>query len=270
MTALAITESVAIETLMDLPLAIRQVELLIREGATDVLDEARRQAEAHALYAKRSHAEQRELHFTKIRVLAEAALGVLSFDQPEVVTRGKRGDWRALAAAFERGHLWEFVGRGDGSASVAWHIRDSGWTSVPGSAVGIKSAWEEDGDPSIPWFKARRIAFETGLDLKSLPADRNYVLNLREARRGQSERMVSLHRAWERLARMKRSERIATAAKNRGQHVSAAYSYLRRCLQEMHEAQSEFDNGEVAANFDLWYHLHHAEDALGDLLRVPE
>lgn len=118
------------------------------------LTEIRAKAEAQALFEKRAGYTEREQHFAKLRLLAEAGLGVLSFNgSVEIDGVDNQQKFRILASAFERGKLLEEcellvsespdrtgrTGRPSSPLSlstVARHLRDRGYTHASVKSLG--------------------------------------------------------------------------------------------------------------------------------------
>jgi hypothetical protein len=94
----------ALAELPHLDVAVEDVKRLVLVCDDGLLDEARRRAEAYALYEKRAGNFERERHFAILRLLAEAGLGILSFDDPGLAeTSQARVRWRLLARRESQG-----------------------------------------------------------------------------------------------------------------------------------------------------------------------
>lgn len=256
------------DSLPDIRDAQEQVKDLIREGQAGLLDEVRRRAEAQALYEKRAGHRDREEHFARLRLLTEAALGVLGFDDGEVLADlnlHQRGCWRALASAFERGKLLDCANASPSlsPSAVAGTIRDRGYTFVPGPAIGLGRGI------SVRWFEARKIAMESGLDLHSLPADPAYIRKQQTRYSNQSRRMFRQQEAQERQNRVARQKAIAAATREKGPRMDAAYAFLRRTLQSLQDAQEDLSGDERRDMKRVFRLLYEAEEEIGELLRVP-
>lgn len=225
----------------------------ILEMAQPDLDEIRRSAEAYALYEQRTGNDERAIHCVKLARLAEAALGVLAFDDPSVLEMGlpadKRGlvarrtNWSLLAAALERGQLLEMMegmsldelSLGHLAARVRWR----GWASVPTEAFYGMDLGPGKRPAKIGWRKAREFARERGIDFSSLPCNRAAVAAERKRRKTSGDRWYRDQRAKKRLARAKLAREMQAVAADRGPVTDEAYSYLRRCLQKLHDSQRE-------------------------------
>lgn len=227
--------------LPDLDRAQGTIDALVEAGAAETLDEARRQSEANALYERRAGYAERADHFARLKILAEAALGVLSFADSSVVEpAARRTQWRALAAAFERGTLLavcdQLVSQGRTLATdvVAAAVRAEGYTYVQGKALGCRQA--------VPWARARGLAREQGVPAESLPVDKVHLQERYDRAAEHSRFMRRAFAARERLERMQAQKARAAAARATGPQISTAYGLLRRSLQALHDAQAEIPN----------------------------
>lgn len=246
--------------------AAREMLRLVEEQRADLLDEVRRRAEAASLYEKRKHNLDGERAYATLRLLAEAAIGILAFDEPELLKRQNltyQSAWKALAAAFERDVLLAVIAETEESLTttrVASRVRDLGYSSVPGHTFGL----DED---SVPWARARQLAREKQMDLTKLPADKAAATRRRRASRDASRQMTERYRAYAREERRRKRHQIKRAASERGPKISEAYSLLRRTLLALHEAQGEVSRAERKAHLDMaFHHLYEAEREIGNAL----
>jgi hypothetical protein len=276
-SAIAVIEDSEHPVLPDLDDVAGQIAHLIEEGEGAALDEIRRRAEALMLYENRKRNAESERHFAKLRLLAEAGLGSLSYDDPTVIkSEAERAAWRSLAAAFERGKLLSICDeippsprgrdRSLATQSVASEIRDAGLTCVPGRFLGGSA-------PTVKWIVARRIIRERGLDAHQAPPDRRYITERRRARQEASQRMQKLYRANERLEQTRLRKLTAAAARNHGPRIAEAFSLLRRLLDELQSARDSEFAGEanVLKRHQLdraFTSLYKAEDAIAEALNV--
>lgn len=246
-----------------------QVVVLVADGAAGILDEARRQAEAHALYEKRTTSQERANHYSKMRLLAEAGLGVLSFDDPAVVKKSfQRTAYRALAAALERGRLLDLC---EGRSGIGWHqtlgtermagvVRDHGLTHVPGEALDTRG--------SVPWVVARVLARDLGIAPSTLPTDDGPSRRRVAAARAQSDRMHALYRAAERERRAKLTKDLIKAANSRGPRTDIAYGLLRRALQALDASLQESTGEDREWLESAMEQMYEAEERVGKALRL--
>jgi hypothetical protein len=241
---------------------------LVSEGAVAGLDEARRQAEAHSLYERRSQHLDRALYYRRLKLLTEAALGVISLDDPDAVPKNQRHKWRVLASALERGHLVEML-NADADERVAttsftWKLENGGYWFAPGEMFGRKG--------SIRWDEARILAREAGIALASVPPDPETVERRNKALRQRAWKETRRQEAYQRLKQMERRQKLVAVAKHHGPNTEKAASLLRQLLQAAHEMQTELPprrhmDTEERESFDgLFYHLHKAEDEIAVLL----
>lgn len=252
------------------------VRRLIEDVRSDELDDLRIKAEAQRVHEKLSGHAAEERKCAQLRLLAEAALGVLSFADPGVVPdANKRGDWRALAAAFERGKLVPLIEKQNNltTTRITAAVRARGWASVAPHHLGIpkrvqafpsvestpeqsaimpdtgllrvgpmsrripidRSYRYRDAEDSIPWAEARQYIRDKRLDPERLPADPAAIRRHKAKASNQSRRM---HRAYHAEARVMTDERRSVAkrlAKEQGKEASAAYGYLRQAMQAVDE-----------------------------------
>lgn len=250
----------------------RQVIALIADGNSDVLDEVRRRAEAAKLYEQRSGNVERERHFARLRLLAEAGIGALAFDDPDVL-KGKTVSWKTLGCALERGALLDAINqtlrRGAtqlASASVATTVSQMGLTHVPAQAVGGAGA-------PLPWARARLVARENGIALDALPTDKTVLRRNRERTRAASQRLKQVYAAAEREDRRRRQRATTAAVAERGPHLAKAYGHVRKALDAL---QAATDAREIVAGDHLavmeiercFRSLYEFEDALGRALKA--
>lgn len=241
-----------------------EVARLIEARDAGQLGHARSVAEAQALFEKRSGHIERERFFCKLKMLAEAGLGVISWDHPELLEArfSHVGEWRTLAAAFERNQLMNFLQNEDlRPYQITFHIRIGGWTYA-----------EVDGK-EIPWARARERLRADGIPFYSVPPAAEYMRRRDEELAERSRRRHKENLAQERLERIQARSRAIGLAKGRGPKITKAYSLLRQSLQALHEAQGEFTKEERRDNGYGWNGLsvaissmYEAEDALIALL----
>jgi len=258
--------SQALDALPPLREAAAIVLRLVEEGAAGTLDEARRQSEARALYEKRTHSQERANHYSKLRLLAEAGLGVLSFEDPQVVpAASRRSAYRALAAALERGRFVDVCdkrinGQSFTADSVAHDLRGMGVTYVPGRAF--------DAPAPIPWSRARIMARDAGIALSTLPLDRTMRDRMAAAAVAQSERMGRLYESEQRERRARISKAVAAAASERGPRTDIAYGRLRQALQALDAALQEAVGEEREDLEAAMVSMYSAEEHIGKSLGV--
>lgn len=250
---------------------------LIANGEGQVLDEAHRQIEAAALYEARSGNEANAVQYCKMRLLAEAGLGVLSFaDRDAVPSAHRRGVWRVLAAAFERGQLLyecDLIAHRapkdlHSAASVAHRLRNKGFTTVPSEALGIEVD-PEIRNESTRWATAREVAREKGIALTKLPTDPAEVARQRDRGAEHHRYMVKLHQDAAKHRRRQTRQLLATSARNSGPRLDVAYGLLRRTLQALQDARGELSVfASKSAIDDALHYLHMAEDEIGNALRA--
>jgi hypothetical protein len=252
---------------VSLTVAAERVRSLIAESDTEALDEVRRQAEAHSLYEQRAGHADRARHFSVLRLLAEAGLGAISFDSPELVPRGKRGNWRSLAAALERGRLLEICEATErlGTEAASYEVRRRGWSRVSPECFGRSS----DLGP-IPWGIARRLAREKGIAFESLPSCAAEVRREQANREAAARSARARQAAWETAEREKLRELTTRAAKEHGAGIDSAYALLRRTIQALDEARAGFAGADQEPVDDAMHTLYRAEDLLGVALRVRD
>ena len=255
-------------TLPDLVKASLQIQEVVDAGAADALDEIRRRAEAHALYENRSGHAEREHHFAQLRVMAEAGIGALSFDDPTVHACS---EWRTMAAAFERGKFIEAIAssRPDfytGRWRPWTHIYGLGYGWAPGRIFGRKQ--------SLRWSEARIVAREHDIQFSTIPPDKAQVLRMAErgakawAVRKQNE--ANRGEALRKLTHLERQKAIAKAARDRSDHLGKGYAFLRKALDEFDAAQRELTAAERPTMGEAFAAIYKAEDRIGELLRVAD
>lgn len=257
-----VTVDARAESLPSLQEACTRVVDLAHAGECAQLAEARSQADAHRLYEERASHRERSRHFAILKLVAEAGLGILSFEHPEVIAasdvRGPRTDWRSLAAAAERGQLLNFCEREQNlsTTNVALRLRWEGWTTVQRHALGIKSGAE-----SIPWPRAREIAKRRGMDLTAIPHDAAAVRGQRDRDAAASKRMQRVYEAERREEREAVRRATRRAAERQGQKTSIAFGLFRRAYQALDAARAEATDD---------YEREFIEHALGSMDRAEE
>lgn len=211
--------------------AVARVEVLLRrpgDEACSELSEARAKAEAASLWAKRAKHAEEERHFGKLRVIAEAGLGVLSldgFDVPENAYDVKR--WRVLAAAFERRQLLSCCDNGTNTTSVVKEVRRRGLVYVPPSALSPHAPyWTK----SCSWFSARLICRQHNIDPASLPPDVSFNENVNKRRRELAAQRSEDAAKWRAL---RRSRRIGKALREGKPDFGSAYGHIREALDDL-------------------------------------
>lgn len=153
----ALAERIANDLSETLRKAEGAIAELVQEGDSDRLADTRAQADAHRLYEERAGAIDRAQVFAQIKLLAEAGLGALSFDDYPTLAVGSYPDgvkigphllpvvtvkrWRILAHAQERGVLLKIVSQlvdadvGLGTHAVAEACSRHGVSGVPGATM---------------------------------------------------------------------------------------------------------------------------------------
>lgn len=228
----------------------------------DLLNDVRHRAEASALYEKRAKNLERERHFGKMRLLAEAGLGIISLDSGS--SEGAEKEWRTLAAGLERGVLWSCTSDGTSARVVANEIRRRGYTSAPAKSLPRDFGLGGPSGSSITWWAARKIAKKHGIDLTSIPPDPRRIEKANHNRsKAHLQRSVELDRYREGLRR----RRIIEAGKNYP-NISNAYGYMRQLLDELDKPMLELDRNQRAALVKAHEHLHAAEDQIALALRL--
>lgn len=246
--------------------AVEAILGMVDEQEIGKIDEVRRRAEAHALYEKRRDNLEGERGYSTLRLLSEAAIGVLAFDDPQLLRQANltyKAAWMALAAALERGVILTIIEQVKETLTttrVAERVRDEGYTSVPGQALGMDVE-------SVMWSMARNIARDQGKSLTDLPADKGAITRRRRADKEASQRMRQMYRDQARAERRRQRDNIKSAAESRGERTKEAYSLLRKTLLALHEAQREFPRRERRDHIDLaFHHLYEAEREIGNAL----
>lgn len=256
-----------------------RVLALVDSGAVEELDEARRRAEALKLYEQRAGHEDRKQHYFRLQVLTEAALGILSFDDPDVIAGpGLRANWRLLASALERGKLMDLMQKHPDCTGpqLAYTIQNMGFAWVKYSDLGddVGSATKRRGGRGdlLAYKVARKVALERGVDLHGLTAPTEVVKKMARNSAERSERMHRTHRAAKRLRRMERRKELVEAGKMVGPNAHKTAAFLKQTLQAAHEMQTELPPrkemhpDERRAFDDLFSYLHQAEDAAAVVL----
>lgn len=140
-------------------------------------------AKAQELYEEESGHHERSRHFAVLRLLAAAAIGVLSYDESSVIQGQTRlVAWRRLAAAYERGKLIDICSTLDvlSDTAVSKEITAQGWSSVAGESLGYYKV------DFLPWGRAREIAVEKAIDFERLPRNTRIAKRTALQRRQQS------------------------------------------------------------------------------------
>lgn len=224
-----------------------EIDQLVAKEDQDQLDEIRRQAEAHRLYAYHSKITEREDFFSRLRMLAEAALGILSFDQKLDLNQphSQLAEWRVLGAAYERG-VFDVALKEQNS--VFW-IKRNGYTRA------------KVGSMSLPWAKAR--TYFKRCDFKSIPPDMEYVKRQITASKRRAEEARRAREALERLD----YDRMARRSVNKP--LSKSYSLTRQLAQTLSQALGEESTqGTVRkALLEAQSQLYYVEDAIQEALR---
>lgn len=254
--------------------AVAQVESLLEalppDEASEALGDARAKAEAASLLARRMKNAEQERHFGKLRLLAEAGLGILSFDGYGVdATDEQVKVWRTLAAGFERGKLLACCEQSTSTREVAAEIRRRGLTYVPRKALPA-STWEIAPNmrtkyESWTWADARRICRARGIDPTSVPPDADRIRR-EAATRAKAARATAEDAR--RYRETKRRRRIARAADDYPE-IAEAYSLIRQAL----DALGKVTLGDVPRDRKLalnkaFDHLYRAEDAIAQAVRL--
>lgn len=232
----------------------RQIATLVKAGEGEALNELRARAAAQALYERQHEHIERERAFSRLRLITEAALGVVSYDVPDVIPSNfSRSGFRALASAYERGALMEVAGAAKSltTVNVVNECRRRGYTHAPlaffnesierakrnGVYPHIGHASERQG--SLPWSEARRLAAELDIPLSRVPIDGDAAAMVAETNYRRSDDMKRLWKLREKASDVERRKRVAVAARERGPAFDNAYALLRRTLQALDSAQSE-------------------------------
>ena len=257
--------------LSDLPELAARVERLIDElppgDAADELIAARAKAEAASLWAQRTKHAEGERHYGKMRLLAEAGLGVLSLNGHAVdgnVNQVKL--WRVLAAGFERGKLLQCSEKSTVLADVASEVRRRGLMFVPFKA--LKNKWGNSPHSrkheSWRWSEARVVCREQGIDPKTLPPDTRRVEAESENR---SAAALQRSQDAERFREQTRRRRIMRAASGSG--VEETYGFIRQALDALGRVPTDdIPIHRKSALNDAFAHLHKAEDAIAEALKL--
>lgn len=246
------TLATAQESLPALDASLRIVTELAHAGNADALSETRIQADAHRLYAERAGHHERARHFAILKLVAEAGLGVLSYEHSDAlkaaVPSGNASDWRALAAAAERRQLLHFLEdhKNLSTTNVAAHLRWEGWTTVQRHRLGVKS-----GPESVKWGIARRIIKEKGIDPASIPLDASAVRAQRSREVAASRRMQDLQIARRKADLERMRAAVRKASWRRGQKVSNAFGLFRRAYQSLDQERAATDNDMEREYIDL-------------------
>lgn len=245
------------------------VRALVADRNAGLLDEARCQAEAYALYEKRQDNADRERHFWALRILAEAGLGALSFDDPTVIrSSSKRSEWRALGVALERGKILDLI---DGygrtyDGHMTWEIQTRGYHRVPRSAFDPDLNGETGQGASMLWARARLLAKAYGMPLTELPADPTWIKEQRKREREASRYMAELHEAKRALEAGRKRDETTRLAKGHGGSLERTYGYLRRASQAADQAMREMAGPAYESMEHVLHHLHRAEDEIHEAL----
>jgi hypothetical protein len=181
----------------------------------------------------------------------------------------KRTAYRALAAAFERGKLLEVADacaqreRPLSTETVASESRARGYTYAPGKALGRREP--------LPWAKGRQELIDKGVDLASVPPATEYVKRKQRESEDASRRMRRMYLAADRMKQMQARRETTRLAKQAGPKTDAAYGLLRKTLQALHDAQSDFTRAERSNDLEMAFHyLYRAEEHIGSALRSPD
>jgi hypothetical protein len=254
--------------LPDLSLAVSQVQGCIDAQDREALTDAKRRAEAQALYEKRKGYEDRELHFGRLRMVCEAGIAVIALDTRDRVDAPPQ-DWTLLAAAFERGKLLDELANYNPSKYTGYKyfartMTYRGYYWAPGKVFGLKQ--------SVPWWKARILAREAGIPLESIPLDPDEV-NRRSSRSVSAQatrrkREMAQQQALRRIEEIDRQRLIAAAAKDRNASLGAGYAFLRKSLQAFQDARHDLGGDERRQLDDAFRFLYMAEDSIGGLLKL--
>lgn len=263
MTALAVVDE-SLDVLPPLREAIDHVESLVQDGCADLLTDARRKAEAYALYEKLRHNTERERHFRKMILITEAGIGSLSFDDPDLIpSTNERNRMRALASAFERGCLLRLMGEAEEhKKDLVYLIREQGYTWVPGQAIKMPGS-------AYTYSQARKHAIEAGISLRDLPNHEEHARLRAQAAQEAADRRYK--REEKKLRALSLQERLDTerAARKRGGSLASAYAHIRKALQDLDDAYNSLSEAERKS--EEWEPLHRSlyrcEDNLGALLR---
>ena len=239
---------------------IEQVDELVSSQRDDLLKEGRIQAEAQSLYLQRAGNRDAANAFLRVKILAEAALGVLSFDDSSIIDKDHyRKTFRELAAGYERGCLLDIcdeVEASDGTLSssvVASKIVSAGYTYVSSNSLRGLDGKKQ----SLRWSDARKRLIESGQPLQSVPPDHEHQRVLA----GRRARHRELHDAREQQIRIKERRLIQTAARSAGPKIERAYGLLRQLAQAIDQSRDELDTPWRQRDID---------DALENLYYVEE
>jgi hypothetical protein len=247
--------------------AIALIGDLTLDGDSDTLDTARRQATARALYEQHNRNAEQLHHFWTLLAFTEAALGVLSFDDPTLAPRS----WRTLAAAYERGVLADFCDREKypknlKTESLVYWIESDGYTLVAAKHLNRTG-------PPVPWVEARIVLREMGAPLESVPPDRAYARKRaaeQERRTKKAQATIARKKAAVAILVKQETERALARALKDKPKLSNVYTLLRKTLDALDDASAELTPMQ-RKYLDTAYHgLYCAEDAIGEAIRSPE
>lgn len=248
--------------------AAATVERLLDSGtvgeATDALTDARARAEAASLFAQRAGHYDDERHYGKLRLLAEAGLGVLSLNGHLIeASVDILRLWRVLGAGFERGVLLEFCDESTSYRDVARALRKNGYMFVPGKALPKEQFRIGSRKKSVRWWEARQIIRDLGLDPKSFPPDTARVQAEANARAEAARTRAS---DVKRYRDADRRQRVTRLVKDYPE-VAKAYGFIRSALDALDGVEGLPPHRKTALN-EAFTHLYAAEDAIAAALRV--
>lgn len=256
---------------------------LVQDGDAARLVDARSQADAYRLYEQRTGAIDRAHMFAQIKLLAEAGLGALSFEDyptlavdgypdgvkigPEVVPVVTAKRWRILAHAQERGVLLKIIREladsdiGLGTHAVSDACSRRGVSGVPGAAV-VKLVKRETMERGL---SIREVAVEAGLNEAAL-------YNPAEVMRWENAKLIAeklganplglpfaarKRKPIPRARRWLRRERVKT-----GGRWDETYSRFRRCLDEFQRVAGEGTEWDSA-----YEHFYALEEIVGRAMK---